>query len=217
MKTDTQLQRDVIDELRWDAQVDGAEIGVAVKDGVVTLTGKVNSYARKLAAVHAAERIGGVRVVADDVTVALPLFAKKTDTDIAHAVANALKWDIEVPDDRIKARVDGGWLWLEGEVDFQYQRESAERAVRYLTGVHGVTNLIKIAQHASVPDVKQRIESALKRQAELDAHQIRVEALDGKVTLKGHVRSWAEREDAKRAAWSAPGVTSVEDQIAVGV
>ena len=216
-KNDTQLQRDVIDELRWDAQVGGAEIGVAVKAGVVTLTGQVGNYARKIAAVRAAERVGGVRVVADDVTVALPLVAKRTDTDIAHAVADALAWDIEVPDDRIKARVDDGWLWLEGNVDWQYQRTAAERVVARLTGVKGVTNLIDIRKHASVADVKQRIESAIKRQAELDSHQIRVEAADGRVTLKGRVRTWAERDDAERAAWSAPGVTAVEDEIAIGL
>lgn len=214
-KTDTQLQKDVIDELRWDASVGNAEIGVAAKDGVVTLTGKLDSYARKVAAAHAAERVRGVRIVADETNVELFGAATRTDTELAHAVANALKWDVRVPEDRIKLRVDKGWLFLEGEVDWQYQRAAAERAVRNLAGISGVTSLVSIRPKVSAEDVKRRIELAIERQAEVDARQISVEARDGKVTLSGTVRSWAERRDAERAAWSAPGVTGVEDRIII--
>lgn len=214
-KSDSQLQRDVIDELRWDASVGNVEIGVAAKDGVVTLSGTVDSYARKIAAAHAAERVRGVRIVADEIAVKVPGSMMRTDTEIAHAVATALKWDIRVPEDRIKMRVDNGWLWLEGEVDWQYQRSAAERAVRNLAGISGLTSLISIRPRVSADDVKKRIELAIERQAELDARQIAVDARDGKVTLRGNVRSWAERRDAERAAWSAPGVTAVEDQITV--
>jgi osmotically-inducible protein OsmY len=216
-KTDAQLQRDVIDELRWDPSVGSAEIGVAAKNGVITLSGQVESFAKKYAAVRAAERVAGVRAIAEEVNVVLPMSFKRTDTDIAHAAASTLKWDVQVPDDRVKARVDDGWVWLEGDVEWQYQSAAAERAVRNLAGVRGVTNLLQVKAHASAPDVKERIESALKRHAEIDSQQIRVEATDGSVTLRGKVRSWAERQDAELAAWSAPGVTRVHDELLVHI
>jgi osmotically-inducible protein OsmY len=216
-KTDAQLQRDVIEELRWDPSVGTAELGVAVKSGVVTLSGQVNSFAKKYAAVRAVERVAGVRAIAEDVSVVLPMSLKRTDTDVAHAVVSTLKWDVQVPDEKVKARVDDGWVWLEGEVEWQYQSAAAERAVRNLTGVRGVTNLLQVKKRASVPDVKERIESALKRHAELDAHRIQVDAIDGRVILRGNVRSWAERQDAEFAAWSAPGVSKVEDQLLVQI
>jgi len=215
IKSDSQLQRDVIDELRWDPSVGSEEIGVASKNGVVTLSGTVDSYAKKYAAVRAAERVAGVRAIAEEVKVSLPMSFKRTDTDIAHAVATALAWDVEVPDDKIKARVDEGWVWLEGDVDWQYQSRAAERAVRNLYGVRGVSNLVQVKTHVSVPDVKQRIESALKRSAELDSKKITIDATDGHVTLRGSVRSWTERRDAENAAWSAPGVSRVQDELVV--
>ncbi len=215
MKTDNKLHSDVIDELAWDPQLRDAEIGVAVKSGVVTLSGTVKSYAQKLAAHAAAERVSGVKALADDLMVR-PLTSKPTDTEIAHAAVNALYWDTEVPNDRITVKVEDGWVTLEGIVPWRYQSESSERAVRYLGGVKGVSNHIKVQPAISTAEVKNKIENALKRSAELDAKRISVEAADGKVTLKGTVRTWAERRDAERAAWSAPGVRQVEDMIVVG-
>jgi osmotically-inducible protein OsmY len=215
IKTDSQLRQDVVDELAWDPQVGPAEIGVAASNGVVTLGGQVGSYAAKTAALKAAERVAGVRAVADEMKVRLPFASARTDVDIAHAVANALRWDTQVPDSQVKARVDSGWVWLDGEVDWQFQRSAAERAVRFLTGVVGVSNDITIKRNAWAPEVRDRINRALKRNAEIDGARISVEAADGKVTLKGRVHSWSARSDAEHAAWSAPGVTSVKDELVV--
>jgi osmotically-inducible protein OsmY len=215
MKTDSQLQRDVLDELKFDPRVGDAEVGVAVRDGVVTLSGYVDSYARKIAAERAVERVGGVRAVAEELEVKLPGALARSDTDIAHQVASALRWDIEIPDNKLTARVEKGWVWLEGEAEWQYQRMAAERVVRYLTGVKGVTNLIKIRPRVSTYDVTKRIKEALHRSAEQDVKKIQVEAADGRVTLRGTVRSFAERQDAERAAWAAEGVMAVEDRLVV--
>lgn len=217
IKSDSQIQREVIEELRWDPSIGRSEIGVACKDGVVTLSGSVDSFSRKLSAVRAAERVSGVKAVAEEVNVVLPSSSVRPDTDIAHAVVEGLRWDVDVPEEGIQARVDEGWVWLEGQVEWQYQRSAAERAVRFLTGVKGVTNLISIKSRASAPDVKQRIESALKRHAEQDARNITVQAADGQVTLSGTVRSWAERTDAEHAAWSAPGVRKVVDRLSIQI
>ena len=214
-KSDDQLQRDVTEELHWDPSVGRAEIGVATRDSVVTLTGQVDSFAKRWAAIKAAERVSGVRAVADEMTVHLPTDYKRTDTDIAHAVANALRWDIEIPEDKIKARVDDAWVSLDGEVEWDYQRMAALRAVRNLTGVRGVTNNINLKPRAFAPEVKTRIESALKRTAEADASRISVLATDGEVVLRGKVHSWSARSDAERAAWSAPGVSRVKDELVV--
>lgn len=216
-KTDSQLQRDVIDELRWDPRVGSAEIGVAAKNGVITITGQVETYAKQYAAARAAERVAGVRAIANEITVSLPMSHKRTDTDIAHAVASTLTWDVQVPNDTVKARVQDGWVWLEGQVAWQFEKAAAERAIRNLVGVRGVSNLLEVKPRASAPDVKQRIESALKRHAELDSKQIAVEAIDGRVILRGKVRSWAERGDAELAAWAAPGVTAVDDELLVQI
>ncbi len=216
MKTDMQLQRDVIEELAWQPNIREAEIGVAVKNGVVTLSGFVDTYAQKYAAARAAERVHNVRAVADDLSVKLPKSFMRSDTDIAHAAVSALKWDVEVPDIRIQVLVDDGWVSLDGAVDWQFQRTAAEKAVRYLTGVKGVINRITVQQPSvSAYEVNQRIEEALKRSAATEADRITVEARNGKVVLRGTVRSWAEREDAERAAWAAPGVSEVDDEIAV--
>jgi len=216
MKTDLQLQRDVLEELKFEPSIREAEIGVATKGGVVTLTGFVDSYSEKYSAEHTAERVGGVKAVADEIKVKLPGSYQRSDTDLAHAVVNALHWDIQVPDDRIKAAVENGWIDLEGEVEWQYQKWAAEGAVRNLTGIKGVTNLITVKpKNASTYEVGQKIKDSLRRHAERDADKITIEAKDGRVTLRGTVSSFAERQDAERAAWQAPGVTNVDDMIAV--
>ena len=216
MKTDAMIREDVVAELTWNPQVKEKEIGVAVKDGVVTLSGFVESFAQKLAAEHATGRLSGVRAVANDIVVKLPSARERTDTQIAHAALTALDWDEEVPSDGVKVRVENGWVWLEGTVEWQYQRTACERAVRYLTGVRGVTNLIAVKpKKVSTFEVSQKIRDALRRNAESEAELITVETKEGRVTLKGTVHSWVQRVDAEQAAWAAPGVTSVEDLIAV--
>ena len=216
MKTDTQLQRDVQAELSWEPSIRDVEIGVAAKDGVVTLSGYVDTFAEKYLAERAAERVSGVKAIADDLKVKLPTAFQRPDTEIAHAVVNALRSHIQVPDDRIKARIEGGWVTLEGDVEWQYQKNAAERAVRYLGGVVGVSNRIILKpKRVSTLEVGNKIKDALRRNAERDADRIVVEAADGRVTLKGWVRSYTERQDAERAAWAAPGVTSVEDRISI--
>ena len=216
MKTDMQLQRDVIEELAWQPNVRETEIAVGARNGVVTLTGFVDSYAQKYAAARAVEAVRGVRAIADDLKVRLPQSLVRSDTEIAHAAVSALKWDVEVPDARVKVLVDDGWISLDGAVDWQFQRSAAENAVRHLAGVKGVINRITVQQpKVSAYEVNQRIEEALKRSAAVDADKISVEAREGKVVLRGTVRSWAEREDAERAAWAAPGVTEVNDELAV--
>lgn len=215
MKSDLQLHKDVVDELRWDPRVKEAEIGVSAKDGVVTLTGSVETYAQKYAAERAVERIAGVRAVAEDLHVRPITAVHHDDTDIAHAAVNALAWNIEVPADKLTAKVESGWITLKGEVNWNYQRLAAERSVRYLTGVKGLLNLIEVKPTSSPVEVKLKIEAALKRNAELDAKRITVDMADGKVTLKGNVRSWTERMDAEHAAWAAPGVKAVDDRLVV--
>jgi len=214
MKTDMDLQRDVAAELNWEPRLKEEEIGIAVHNGVVTLTGSVPDYAQRRIAAKAAERVAGVRAVAQELTVKVPDAFRRSDTDLAHQVVNALSWDIEVPG-TVKAKVEGGWVTLDGEVEWQYQRNAAERAVRYLAGVKGVANLVTVKPHASPHDVAQRIKAALHRSAEADAKKVQVTAVDGKVVLTGTVRCWPERVDVERAAWSASGVTAVDDRLAV--
>jgi osmotically-inducible protein OsmY len=219
MKTDMQLQRDVIDELAWQPRTHNAEIGVAAKDAVVTLTGTVVSYVQKFEAARLAERVNGVRAVADDLQVKLPHTSVRTDPDIAHSIVSAFKWNIEVPDERITVKVENGWVTLHGDVEWQFQKAAAERTVRYLMGVRGVNNLLAVKQPAVPPAiVEAQIASALKRSATVDAARIHVATKSGGVVvLKGTVRSWTERADAERAAWATPGVSIVQDELAVGV
>jgi len=215
MKGDKELQSDVLDELQWEPSIDAAEIGVTARDGVVTLTGSVPTYNEKVTADRMTKRVYGVRAVANDIEVRPRGTGERTDTDIAQAAIHALQWKTTVPDERIKLSVSKGWITLEGEVDWHYQKESAEEAVRHLLGVRGVVDQIAIKPEASAAEVKSRIEASLKRSAELDAKKIRVETHDGKVILKGDVHSWSERQEAQATAWSAPGVTQVENQITV--
>jgi osmotically-inducible protein OsmY len=205
-------------ELEWDPSVDAAHIGVAAKDGAVTLTGHVSTYSQKWAAVRAAERVFGVKAVADELEVNLPSSHERTDTELAHAAVNVLQWHVQVPDDRVRVTVRDAWITLEGEVEWQYQREAAERCLHNLTGVRGVTNLIAMRPaRASAHDVTATIKDTLRRSADRAADGITVETHGGAVTLKGMVRSFAERRDAERAAWNAPGVTEVDDRLIVGV
>lgn len=213
--TDNELQQDVLRELQWEPSVDAAHIGVSVKNGVVTLSGHVPSYAEKYAAEKAAKRVHGVRAVANELDVNLPGSSERTDEDVAMGVVNALKANTLVPDQKVKVTVSKGWVTLEGEVEWNYEKTAAENAIRYLTGVKGVSNLITVKPRVSPSDIKDKIERAFKRSAELDANRITVEVDGGKVTLRGTVRSWAERDEAAREAWAAPGVWSVENHIVV--
>jgi osmotically-inducible protein OsmY len=213
--TDEEIQKDVLAELKWDAQVQPNEIGVSVKDGVVTLTGWVDSYLKKWAAEDAAHRVGGVKAVANDIEV--KVFSERTDADIAEAAIRALQWDAAVPADKIQVTVSKGWVTLKGEVNWNFEKQDAERVVRRLTGVKGVSNLITLKASTTPSELKKRIEDALVRNAQVDAGKITVEVQGSKAILKGSVRAWIEKEEAERVAWLAPGVTSVENRITVEV
>lgn len=216
MKADTELRRDVIAELRWEPCLPEGGIAVDVVDGVVRLSGYVDSYAQRLAAVRATERVKGVHAITNQLRVRLSSWYRRCDAEITHAIAHTLHWDSEIPDDRITATVENGWVTLTGRVDWQYQREAAEAAVRHLVGVTGVTNGIALSPVVTMNGVKAKIEAALERSATLDSQYIAVEAHGDAVVLRGTVRSWAERHTAERIAWSAPGVHSVRDELVIG-
>jgi osmotically-inducible protein OsmY len=216
-RTDDDVQRDVLEELRWDARLQPNKVGVVAKDTVVTLTGRVDSYLKKWAAERAAHRVRGVGAVANDIEVRLPSAAERNDSDIAAAVTRALEWDAQVPIERLDVTLSNGWVSLLGTVEWEYQRRAAERVVRGIAGVRGVTNLISVQPWVtpSPEELERRIEAALIRSAETDAERITVDVGDGRVVLKGRVRSWAERQEAERESWSAPGVTAVENHIVI--
>ncbi|MGA9335610.1 MAG: BON domain-containing protein [Rudaea sp.] len=215
MKTDSQVQSDVMEELKWEPAIEAAAIGVEVRDGVVTLAGHVESHAQKWAAEHAAQRVAGVKGVVEEIDVVLPGTSQRNDADLAQTVRNVLDWNVSVPSDAIKVLIQHGWVTLSGEVDWEYQRKAAVDAVFHLVGVVGVNNHIELRHKPLVRDIKKQIEAALQRHAHLDAKRISVTIDDGNVTLNGSVGSWSERAAACNAVWAAPGVRNVIDKIAI--
>jgi osmotically-inducible protein OsmY len=215
MKSDSEIERDVRDELRWDPDLNADDIALSVKNGVVTLAGFTPSYSDKFEAEAAAKRVAGVLAVANDIEVRLPAIDQRPDPDIARDAVAALKAQLPISYDRIKVIVKNGWVYLEGAAEWQYQKSTAEIAVRKVKGVKGVTNSIALKPQVKPSDIQRKIQEAFKRSAEVDANRITVEANGSEVVLKGTVRSWIEREEAERVAWSAPGITKVEDRIVV--
>ena len=213
MKTDSQLQQDVMAELKWEPTIEAAQIGVEVKGGIVTLAGHVDSYAEKWHAERAAQRVAGVKALTVEIEVKLPGMSARTDVDIARSAENVLLWTILPPKDGIKVMVENGWITLSGEVDWGFQRVAATTAVRYLMGVKGVSNRIEIKPKVALSAVKSEIETALKRRAKADAQDIKVQVDGNAVTLTGVVHSWSERELATDSAWSTPGVRNVVDKM----
>lgn len=215
MKSDSQLQHDVMAELEWEPSVDHADIGVAVNDGVVTLSGFVKSYPEKLAAEKAARRVVGVKAIAEEIKVRFASDPRTADHEIAKRILDMFAWSVSVPDDKIKVKVEHGWVTLSGTVDWHYQSAEARKLAGKISGVTGVSNLIEVKQLPTAHDVKDRIMAAFTRQADLDASTVTVLTDGSKVTLGGRVRAWSERGIAERAAWAAPGVTRVDDNIVV--
>ena len=215
MKTDSQLQHDVMAELEWDPSIHHTDIGVSVTGGVVTLSGIVRSYAEKVEAEQAVHRVAGTRAIAEELKVRYPSDAKTADTEIAKRIVDVLAWDALVPADRISVKVEQGWVTLTGTVEWFYQKEAARRAAGRITGVVGISNLVTLSHAPVASDIKERIVAAIKRSANADAASLTVLTDGGKVTLGGRVNAWSERQIAERAAWAAPGVTSIEDNIIV--
>jgi osmotically-inducible protein OsmY len=216
-RSDERIHEDILNELKWDYRVQPNEVGVAVKDGIATLTGWVDSYAKKMAAEDAARRVRGVRAVVNDIEVHLPGSAVKTDPEIAADARRAIDLNVLIPKDKIQVTVSQGVVRLEGDVEWNYQKDEAERVVRRLPGVKGVTNLIAVRPRVEPHELKRKIEDALVRNAQTDAERINVDVQGSKVVLTGMVHSWAEKREAERVAWMAPGVTSVDNRISVEV
>jgi osmotically-inducible protein OsmY len=215
MKSDSEIERDVKEELKWDPDLHADDIAISVKNGVVTLAGFTPSYTDRLEAEKAAKRVAGVHAVANDIEVRLPAIDQRPDPEIARDAVAALKAELPISHDRIKVVVKDGWITLEGAVEWQYQKTAADAAVRKVKGVKGVTNVTTVKPKVQPSEIKRKIQEAFKRSAEVDADRITVEANGSEVILKGTVRSWIEREEAERVAWSAPGITKVEDRIVV--
>jgi osmotically-inducible protein OsmY len=215
MRADSDIRRDVEDELRWDPDIDATDIAVTVKNGVVTLAGFVRSYMQKYQAEADAKRVAGVVAVANDIEIRLPDVDERPDPEIARDAVARIKGELPYAWEKIRVIVKQGWLTLEGEVEWNYQRERAEEAARRVRGMKGITNSIEVKPRATPMEIRRKIEEALRRAAELDANHITVEANGDQVILRGTVRSWAERQEAERAAWLAPGIAKVDNRISV--
>lgn len=216
MKSDTQLQRDVLDELKWEPSINAEHIGVAARDGVITLSGLVGTYAEKLIAEKAARRVDGVKAIAEDIQVHFASDPKTSDSEIAQRVVDIFEWDSLIPRQKIKVTVEDGVVRLAGDVDWAFQKNQAFKSASRISGVKRVDNWIMVKPAVAVSDVKERIEQAFERQADFEAGKVRVSAQGHKVILDGRVESWAQHDIAKRAAWAAPGVSQVEDNLLVG-
>ncbi len=215
MISDHQLRQDVLDELEFEPRVNATHIGVGANAGVITLTGFVSSYGEKLAAERATRRVKGVKAIAEEIEVRLPSDKKSSDDEIAGRAVDILKWRVGLPANRISVKVEKGIVTLTGDVDWRFQKAEAEAAIHNLTGVAGVANLIRVYSPVQLPEVREKIQKALHRNADLDASRITVQIDGGKVVLGGKVHAWYERDIAERAAWSAPGVTEVQDHIQI--
>jgi osmotically-inducible protein OsmY len=215
MKTNQDLQKDVQDALKWQPLLNAAEIGVTAKDGVITLTGTVDSYSKKLEAEDAAKNVSGVKAVAEEIAIKYGDYGKKNDSEIAKEVLNAWKWNWEVPEDKIKVKVENGWVTLEGELEWNYQREAAKKAIKNLSGVMGMTSNIKIKSDTNDAIEKKDIECALERNSSIDDMDIRVDVEGNNVTLKGTVTSFYAKDEAEQIAWNAPGVWTVDNELVI--
>ncbi len=215
MKTDSEIKKDVLDELKWEPFLNASEIGVAVKDGVVTLSGMVDTYTKKQIAEKATRRVKGVKVVAEDIEVKLFSSNVKNDTEIARMITDSLKWHSAIQEEKVKVKVENAWVTIDGEVDWEFQRDAIRSTIENLTGVRGVSNLITIKPVITVNDIKQKISSAFHRNATLDAEKIEVEIRGNKAILSGKVRSWAEKNEAESAVWNAPGISAVINKLEV--
>ena len=215
MKTDIQIQKDVMEELKWQPSLIASEIGVAVKNGIVTLSGQLDAYSKKILAENAARKVAGVKVIAEDIQIGVSVAFNKTDAEIAKAIIHALQWHTAVPEEKIKIKVENGNVTLEGMLEWEYQRDNARLAVENITGVCSVLNLITVRPTITASDIEEKISSAYHRSATIDSAEITAKVTGSRVTLRGKVRSSTEKEDAEKAAWNAPGVTSVESKIEI--
>ncbi|MEO0059398.1 MAG: hypothetical protein RLZZ312_1045 [Bacteroidota bacterium] len=215
MKNNSELQSDVQNAIKWEPLLNAAEIGVTVKDGVVSLTGIVDSYAKKIEAENATKKVVGVKAIVENIEIQFPTFWSKNDVEIANEVLNALKSNWSVPDDKVAVKVENGWITLDGDLHYNYQKEAAKNAIKYLAGVKGVTNNINIKSESQDKIEQKDVENALNRSWSLDDCDIKVFVSGKTVTLKGIVNSWYQKEEAGRIAWNTPGIWFVENELAV--